>query len=335
MKGSVQLFEVQSGSLEANPLGDPSARTTPVYLPPGYAQGDARYPVVYFLHAYTGSGTGWLNAAPFSFNVPERLDRLIAAGAPPCIGIFVDGWTSLGGSQWMNSEGIGRYRDYVAKDIVHWADKTFLTQPQSASRAIVGRSSGGFGALSIARFHTDIFGHVAVHSSDACFEYCYLRDLPKAASPILKAGGVEPWFRDFQVRAAATKMKGDDHDVINILCMAASYSTKRGEPLGLELPFALPSGKLRIDVWNRWLVHDPVRVIPKHLDIFKRLKSIYLDCGTRDEYGLRWGTRMMADAFREGGISCVHEEYDDGHGGTNYRFDASLQWLLPRLQASR
>jgi hypothetical protein len=108
----------------------------------------------------------------------------------------------------MNSEGIGRYRDYVAKDIVNWADKTFLTRARSDARAIVGRSSGGFGALSIARFHTDVFGHVAAHSSDSCFEYCYLHELPQAAGPLLKAGGIENWYRDFINRSLATKMKG-------------------------------------------------------------------------------------------------------------------------------
>src|SRR6188508_2343668 len=107
MKGSVQVFQVFAGSLEANPFGDSSIRATPVYLPPGYAENpNTRYPVVYFLHGFTGSGMAWLNSSPFTRNVPERLDALIVAQAiPPCIGVFVDGWSSLGGSQWMNSEG--------------------------------------------------------------------------------------------------------------------------------------------------------------------------------------------------------------------------------------
>jgi pimeloyl-ACP methyl ester carboxylesterase len=333
MKGKLQLFDVFCGSLEGNPLGDSSTRTTPVYLPPGYEEGTERYPVVYFLHGFSGSALGWLNTAPFSLNLPERLERLVGSGAiPKVIGVFPDGFTSLGGCQWINSEGIGRYRDLVAKDLVNWVDRTFRTVPKAASRALIGKSSGGYGALVISRFHPEIFGHIAVHSGDAGFEYCYLHELPQAVGPLLKAGGVEPWYREFRERAAATKMRGEDHTVINMLCMSAAYSPKKGEPLGLEMPVDLQTGRLRIDVWNRWLVHDPVRFVPKHLDLYRRLKTVFLDCGTRDEFNLRWGARMLAEEFKGAGVDAVHEEFEDGHLGTTYRYERSLQYLAQRLE---
>lgn len=336
MKGSISLFEVFGGSLEGNPLGDASTRTTPVYLPPGYAENaGARYPTVYFLHGFTGSGLSWLNASPFTHNVPERLDTLIASGAiPPCLGVFVDGWTALGGSQWMNSEGIGQYRNYVARDLVMWADRTLRTIPKSGARALVGKSSGGYGALVISRFHPDVFQHIGVHSGDAGFEYCYLHELPLALGPLNKAGGLEPWFREFKERAIATKMRSEDHAVINMLAMSAAYSPKKGEPLGIELPVDLTTGRLKIEVWNRWLVHDPVRFVPKHVDVYRKLKSIFLDCGTRDEFNLRWGARIVAEELKQGGVELTHEEFEDGHLNVNYRFDRSLQFLVPRLDHS-
>jgi len=333
MKGTIQTHQVFAGSLEGNPLGDPSTRAVPVYLPPGYEAGSERYPVVYFLHGFTGSGTQWLNFSAFTKNVPERLDQLIVDGKlKPVIGVFADGWTSLGGSQWINSEGIGRYRELVARDLVQWADKTFRTHARGASRALVGKSSGGYGALVISRFHPETFGHIGVHSADAGFEYAYLHELPQAASAILKAGGVEPWFRDFVARAGATKMRGDDHAVINMIAMSAAYSPKKGEPLGIELPIDTQSGRLRIDVWNRWLVHDPVRFVPRHVDVYKKLKSIFIDCGTRDEFNLRWGARMISDDLKAAGVEHLHEEFEDGHMGVNYRFERSLTWLGERLE---
>lgn len=335
MHGSVQTFEMFAGSLEGNPLDDPSQRRVPVYLPPGYAKDTGkRYPVVYFLHGFGSSGAAWLNAAAFTRNVPERLDHLVGTGAiPPCIGVFVDGWSALGGSQWINSEAIGRYRDLVARDTVAWADKTLRTVAKASARALVGKSSGGYGALVISRFHPDLFGHIGVHSGDAGFELCYLNELPRALNPILKAGGVKAWFSDFRERAMTTKMRGDDHGVINMLCMAAAYSPEKGEPLGLELPIDLQSGRLRIDVWNRWLVHDPVRFVPKHLDAYKKLKSVFIDCGTRDEFNLRWGARQVVEELKKGGVEVLHEEFDDGHMSINYRFDRSLSYLVPRLEA--
>ncbi len=334
MKGQIQLHQVFAGSLEGNPLGDSSTRAVPVYLPPGYADDTTtRYPVVYFLHGFSGSGMQWLNVSAFTRNVPERLDALIVDGKiAPVIGVFIDGWSALGGSQWINSEGIGRYRDLVARDMVAWTDRTFRTLARGSSRALVGKSSGGYGALVISRFHPETFQHIGVHSADAGFEYAYLNELPQAAGALLKSGGVEAWYRDFVARAAATKMKGDDHAVINMLCMGAAYSPKKGEPLNVELPVELPSGRLRIDVWNRWLVHDPVRFVPKHADVYRRLKSIFIDCGARDEFNLRWGARMVSDELKNANIEHVHEEFEDGHMGVNYRFERSLAWLGARLE---
>ena len=144
MKGTVEIQQVRSPALAGNPLGDPAQRPLPVYLPPNYAARAERFPAVYFLHGFSGSGMAWLNSAGFGLNVPERLDELIAQGTiPPAIGVFVDGWTALGGSQWINSEAIGRYREYLARDVVAHVDAALRTVPKPAARAVVGKSSGG------------------------------------------------------------------------------------------------------------------------------------------------------------------------------------------------
>lgn len=332
MKGVLETQEMHSPALEGNPLGDPSRRALTVYLPPGYAAGTRRYPVVYFLNAYSGSGRTWTNFSPFSLSVPERLDALVAAGSiPPVIGVFPDGWTSMGGSQWMNSDAIGRYRDFLAKDVLGFVDRTYRTLPKALSRAVVGHSSGGYGALVMGRYHPELFSHLSAQSPDAYFEYCYLPDLPKVASALLKAGGVEAWYSDFVRRSRETKARGDDFSIISALAMAAAYSPKKGEPLNLELPFDTQTGRLRPEVWNRWLVHDPVRFVPKFIDAFRKMKTVFIDCGTRDEFNLRWGVRMIAEDFKNGGVEVTHEEFEDGHMGVNYRFERSLAVIGQRL----
>jgi pimeloyl-ACP methyl ester carboxylesterase len=333
MSGKVVNEKMRSAFLENNPLGDSAERDLLVYVPPGYEGESTRYPVVYFLHGFMGSARQWLNVSTFTRNVPERLDQLISTGAiPKCIGVFIDGFSALGGSQWINSDGVGRYREYVAKDVVNFVDKNFRTIAKGNARALIGKSSGGYGAMVITRFHPDVFSHLGVHSGDSGFEYSMLHEFPTAAGPLLKAGGVEAWYKEFLIRAMNTKMRSDDHPVINLLCMAACYSPKKGEPLNLELPIELETGRLKIDVWNRWLVHDPVRFVPKHLDVYKKLKSIFLDCGTKDEFHLRWGTRIIAEEFKKGGVEHVHEEFEDGHMGVNYRFENSLKYLVKRME---
>jgi S-formylglutathione hydrolase FrmB len=332
VKGTVETRWLESAALKGNPLQDPTRRPVTAYLPPGYAGGAERYPAVYFLHGFSSGGASWTNFGGWSPSVPERLDALVASGAiPPVVGIFVDGWTAVGGSQFINSEAIGRYRDYVARDVVAFADREWRTLPRASARAVVGKSSGGYGALVMGRFHPDVFAHVGCHSGDAYFEYCYLHELPKAAGAFLKAGGHAPWLAEFLERARATKPKGEDHSVINVLAMAMAYSPKVGEPLNVELPFERDTARVRPEVWNRWLVHDPVRFVPKHIDSFKKLSTVFVDCGSRDEFNLRWGARMVVEELRKGGVEALHEEFEDGHMGINYRYDRGLLALVPRM----
>ncbi len=328
MEGRLDLEWLDAPSLAGNPLGDPARRPVYVYRPPGFRPG---LPAVYFLHGFTGSAHSWVGFAGFGLTVPERLDRLVATGAvPPVVGVFVDGWTSLGGSQWLNSGAIGSYRDYVARDVVSFVDARFGTLPHPGARAVVGKSSGGYGALVLGRHQPDVFGHVASHAGDAGFEYCYLPDFPRTAGALLGTDAAR-WLAELRRRARETKMRGDDHAPLNVLAMAAAYSPRAGAPAGLELPFEPETARLRPAIWERWLANDPVRFVPDSLPAFRRLASLFLDCGTRDEFNLRWGTRMVAEALRQGGVDVVHEEFDDGHRDVNYRYDRSLSDLLPRL----
>ncbi|MGQ0506920.1 MAG: alpha/beta hydrolase [Myxococcaceae bacterium] len=329
MKGQLQQLTVHARSLEGNFLKDPSTRPLPVYLPPSYATDTARrYPVACFLHGSMGDSHGWTNRSVFQPTVPDRIDALIADGKlPEMIALFPDGFTSLGGTQWVNSEGAGRYSDYLCDDLISFVDSTLRTQPNAKARMLLGKSSGGYGALATVKNRPDRFGHIAVHSADAYFEYVYLPDFPKAAGPLTTVGSVDAWYSDFRTRVAATKMRGDDFAVINMLAMASNYSPNPKAPLGLELPFALRTARIRDDIWSKWLEQDPIRFVPENVAPFKALSSLFIDCGSRDEYSLQYGARMLAEALP----AAKYEEFDDGHRGTHYRYDRSLLYFAERL----
>jgi pimeloyl-ACP methyl ester carboxylesterase len=331
MDGQMVTEELESKALADNPLGDPARRRILFYLPPGHGQGADRFPAVYFLHGFPGSLAGWTNVGLFAPTVPERLDGLVARGViPPCIGVFVDGWSALGGTQWVNSAGIGRHRDYLVEDVVAFTDGRLRTIPRPGGRAVVGKSSGGYGAWVMGATAPSVFGHIAAHSADSGFEYCYLPDFPRAAAA-LQGSDPAAWFEGMLRRAREKKLASDDHAVLNVIAMAASYSPAAGAPLGLELPFELATARLRPEVWARWLENDPVRFVPARLDAFRSLRSIFVDCGTRDEFNMRWGARMVVEELRAAGIGLVHEEFEDGHRDLNYRFDRSLAYLVPRM----
>lgn len=345
MNGTLVELEIVSGALAGNPLGDPVRRPLFAYLPPGFPAdavragtlpaGAPRLPAVYFLHGFGGTARGWTSASLFAPTVPERLDALVAEGAiPPLVGIFVDGATALGGTQWIDAPAVGRYQSYVAEDVVRFVDARLGTIPRPDARAVVGKSSGGYGALAMGRDRPDVFGHLACHSGDAYFEYCYLPDFPRAAAALLGAGDAAEWLEAAKRRARETKLAGGDHPALNTLAMGAHYAPEPDAPLGLALPFERTTGRIRPEVWERWLAHDPVRFVPRTLAAYRRLDTVFVDCGTRDEYHLRWGARMVVEALRAGGVEVIHEEFEDGHMGVSYRYDRSLALLGPRLARS-
>ena len=330
-RGRLDIQTLRCAALAGNPRGDPAERPCPVYLPEGYAPGGPRYPVVVLLHAFMGSALGWFNAAPFGPGILDRIDALFASGVPPFITVFPDGFTSLGGSQWIDSPGNGAYGQMLVQDVLGHVDRTYATLRSPSSRAVAGRSSGGYATWQLARRFSGVFGHIASHSADSYFEYCYLTEFPKAASALARAGGVQPWWDGFQRRIRETRMAGDDHAVVNLLAMSAAYSPDPERPLGVALPFDPTTARVDDRVWSSWLAEDPVRFVERDPEAFRALESVFIDCGTRDEFGLNWGARMLARMVTGGRATVVHEEYEDGHMGTAYRYDRSLAFLGPRL----
>ena len=320
--GRVVLERVESRVLRGNPLGDPSVRTVPVYLPSGYDEGKRSYPVIFVLSGFTGSGRMLLNVKPFDEALDQRLDRLIGRGTmKPCIVVMPDCMTALGGSQYLTSRATGRYDEHLSRELVRFVDRRYRTMADCGHRAIVGKSSGGYGALVHAMKHPDVFGAAASHSGDMGFEQCYLADFGRAATEIGLAGGPAAWMMRFR---AARKKGHAQHLVLNILAMSSCYSPSPRMPLGLDLPFDLETGEVRQAVWNRWLAHDPLRMIASHARALRSLRLLFVDAGTRDEWNLHLGARRFAKRARALRIPIVHQEFDDGHMDVSYRYDVSL-----------
>jgi enterochelin esterase family protein len=318
--GTIKTLPYTSEVLAGNPLSDPATRDLFVYLPPGYEEGDQRYPSVYCLTGFTGRGRMLLNDNAFTPNLAERMDALIAADTiKPMIVVMPDCFTHYGGSQYINSTATGRYEDYLTDEIVPFVDEKFRTLASRDSRAVMGKSSGGYGSLIMGLRHADLFGLVCSTSGDAYFELCYIPDIPKAFRAI--KGDAAAFLKKFW---ETERKRKDDFPGLNIIGMSACYSPN-GD--ALDLPFDLETGEVRWDVWERWLEHDPVRLVEKHVENLKSLKLLYLDAGTRDEFGLDLGARVLSKKLTEHGIAHIHEEFDDGHFNISYRYDRSLELI--------
>ncbi len=330
-QGRLVMLKLRSRILLDNPLGDPAEREHPVYLPAGYDDHpDRRYPLFCSLAAYTNAGPGQVAWRNHGETLPQRLDRLIdEQRLPPLIMVFPDCYTALGGNQYVNTPAMGRYADFLTEELIPAVDARFRTLATPDSRAVFGKSSGGFGALHLAMSHPGTFGAVASHAGDAGFDLVYRRDFTVACDVLARHdGNLEHFVRTFW---RDRKPGGAAFHTLMTLCLAASYSPDATRPLGLALPFDLKYCRLDEAVWNRWLAFDPVQQAPACRDALAGLKGLWIDAGSRDQYFIHYGTRQLAQALSDGDVAHHFEEFDGTHSGIDWRYDHSLPWLAERL----
>lgn len=330
--GRLEEHAFESEVLKDNALGDPHVRPLWVYLPPSYDdEPERRYPSVYAIQGLTGQLDMWRNRFPFRRNFPELVDELFASGeSPPCLVVFVDAWTSLGGSQFIDSPGTGRYHTYICDELVPFVDAHYRTLAGAEHRGIAGKSSGGYGAMVNPMLRPDVFGGLATHAGDALFEMCYLPDFRKAVRALRDDydGSFERFWEDFGGRPSLSK--DSDGNLLNDWCMAACYSTD--EDGTVQIPYDAVTGELRPEIWERWLAWDPVRMVPEYADALRSLKAIYIDCGKRDQFFLDLGAEAFRQALEAIGVTDVFFELFDGtHSGIEYRYPLALKYLAERL----
>jgi hypothetical protein len=282
------------------------------------------------IQGYTGHLAMWWNRSAFRQPFPETADAIFSTGqAPPCLVVFVDAWTGYGGSQFVDSPGTGRYHTYLCDEIVPFVDGRYRTLARAAHRGIQGKSSGGFGAMITPMLRPDLFGGMATHAGDSLYEYCYIPEFAKAVRALRDYdGSIDKWWDEFRSRTSFTN--SNDHLLLMLLGVSACFSAASdGTPV---LPFDPRTGRLREEVWARWLDWDPVRMVPKYADALRGLTAVWIDAGTRDEWFLDIGAVAFHDELIKIGVNDIHFElYDAGHGGIDYRYPLSLAYLAERL----
>jgi S-formylglutathione hydrolase FrmB len=333
--GRFEEVSFESELLKDNPLGDPFRRPLWIYLPPGYDdEPEKRYPTVYMIQGFTGQLDMWRNRAPFRRNFPELADDLFARGeAPPCIVVWVDCWTSLGGSQFVVSPATGRYHSYLCDEVVPWVDAHYRTLARREHRGIAGKSSGGYGAMITPMLRPDLWGGLATHAGDSLFETCYLPEFREAVRLLREKydGSYELFWQDFRSRPAFSR--AGDEVLTNEWAMAACYSAD--EDGTVHLPFDIDTGELIPEIWQRWLAWDPVRMVPAHAEGLRSMRAIYIDAGRRDQFFLDLGAEAFRRALVKAGVKdFFFELFDATHTAIEYRYPLSLKYLAERLSAS-
>jgi len=354
--GTVVTLEHESRVLKDNPLGDPHVRKLAVWLPPQYdLNAGRRFPVLFDLAGFTGSGLGHVGWKNFSENLPERAARLVhEKKMPPAIIVFPDCFTALGGNQYINSSAIGRYADYLTRELVPFVDREFRTLASRDHRGVFGKSSGGYGAIIHGMKYPQVWGAIADHSGDSYFDLVYGHDWPNTLTELAKyrerpqaegpydamkmTRGTGRGLDDGRVRrfleAVWRKHRlsmAEGHALTNI-CMAASYDPDPNAPNGFRLPYDLETGELIPQRWKKWRDHDPINLVARYAENLKSLRGIFIDCGWRDQYHIHYGTRLLSKRLHAAGVKHRYEEFDDTHSDVDYRLDVSLPFLAKALR---
>jgi len=133
-----------------------------VYTPPGYAKGNASYPVLYLIHGGGDTASSWSTVG----RANDILDNLLAEKAiKPMIVVMPSGWTPSGGQVMTSDATKDPFNDEMLKDIIPYVQANYRTLPTPENRALSGLSMGGIQTLNVGLHNLGTFRYVAVMSS--------------------------------------------------------------------------------------------------------------------------------------------------------------------------
>jgi len=168
--------QLQHGTLETHQSHSQylhNQRGLAIYLPPGYAQSQQHYPVLYmhdgnnlFDPRLAFGGTPWW--------VQRTLDQLISLELMPPI-LVVGVYNTLGRNHeytwsrmhtpWGAEGGQGPlYARYLIHELKPMIDRRYRTRPQAHHTAVMGSSLGGLSAFDLGLHYPDVFGKIGMVS---------------------------------------------------------------------------------------------------------------------------------------------------------------------------
>jgi len=144
-----------------------------VLLPEDYYTSIDSFPVIYLLHGFGGNHNSWLircriNDLVDSLRSSKNLEEFIYVMPDADNSYFINNYDS----SYM-------FSDYLAYELVPAIDSLYRTKPLYSSRAIMGLSMGGFGAIINAMKHQKQFGSVIALSAAIRTEAIFI-NLPQA-----------------------------------------------------------------------------------------------------------------------------------------------------------
>lgn len=290
----------------AGAVGNNPERRLCVVLPPSYATSpDRRYPVVYLLPGYSGNHVVRLRGPKSAVPVADRF----AESGREVILVGVDSTTKTGTSYFIDSPRTGDWDRFIQR-VPGEIDARYRTVADRDGRALMGKSTGGFTAMSVGIRHPELFSVIAASAPDALDFRNWL---------VNSDGQVHPLWLSWIRIEAATRGGGQ------FLSYAADWSpTPDGR--GYALPVDIDSGAVRGDVLEQWHAHSPMALLedPKTARRFKASYNsrVFINCGREDEFLLYPPARAFSERLGALGVEHVFEAPPGGHFDTDIIPDA-------------
>lgn len=208
--------------------GFDAARTLRIYLPPGYARGEDRYPVIYMFDGQNlfDDATSYVG----EWGVDEAMDALARDAGLQAIVVGVDHGNALRihelipywNLRFVPNRGAA-FVDDLVQVVKPFVDANYRTLPDRANTTIAGSSLGGLSADYAIHQYPQVFSGAGVFSpsywvSDEPFENARKAPLPAGSRVYLFMGGKE-----------------GDEAVANVARMAAILHAQPGGADSVEL----------------------------------------------------------------------------------------------------
>jgi S-formylglutathione hydrolase FrmB len=146
-----------------------------VFLPAGYGKRPKRrWPVTYYLHGAQGNEARFY---PWFGKLIKDFPSIVVAPDGGQLGFYSD-WYNAGAG------GPPMYETYDIDQLIKLIDGRFRTIRRRAGRAVIGESMGGYGVMTYAARHPDVFAAAASLSGAVDSNYVFALALITAGPPI-------------------------------------------------------------------------------------------------------------------------------------------------------
>ena len=312
--GRLVEVKVSAPALKGNLLGDPAEQSVAVYLPPSYDTARAkRFPTLYLLHGFMGNNKAWTSGYYQGMNLQSSMDEMIRSGkVREMIVVLPNGWNAYRGGFYTNSTVTGNWEDYIYRDLVQHIDATYRTIARPESRGIAGTSMGGYGAMTLAMKHSDVFS--AVYALSPC---CLgmEADLTSENPAWLKT--IRLTSKD-QLKAKPESLG----EFFGIAASAAFSPNPQHPPFLVDFPYQEREGRLEKNesVLARWRAKMPLYMVDENKENLLKLRGIFIDYGQKEEFShIRITSQLFSKALAERNIPHTFEVYAGGTHGSKIR----------------